>query len=223
MVPHPRRVWFGVSDSTDARFTSWPEAPARIVQLLVERTTRPAGVVGICGPVGAGKSTLAALLGGLIVRTDDYLPNYDELPELERDDPRHADLDALSEHLADLRRGLEVDAPVWCFKTHRRIGVQRLTPRPIVICEGIHALHPRVRPALDVAVFVDAPADDRWARWESIEARGERGWGVERARAYFHNVAEPTFARSAADYRAGADLIVSNPQARTLGSCLQGS
>lgn len=173
--------------------------------------------------MGAGKSTLAALLDGLVVRTDDYLPNYNELPEHERDDPRHADLSALARHLADLRRGAEVDAPVWCFKTHRRIGVQRLSPRPLVVCEGIHALHPLVRSVLDVAVFVDAPTDDRWARWEAIEARGERGWGVERARAYFHGVAEPTFARAAAEYRASADLIVLNPQARTLGSCRETS
>lgn len=223
MVPQAGRVWFGMSHAADSRMTSWAHAPERIVQLLVNRTGLLAGVVGICGPVGAGKSTLAALLYGLIVRTDDYLPNYDELPEPERDDPRHADLGALADHLTDLRRGLEVDSPVWCFKTHRRVGMQRLAPRDLVVCEGIHALHPVLRPALDVAVFVDAPADDRWARWEAIEARGERGWGVDRARAYFHTVAEPTFARWAAEYRANADLVVLNPQSRTLGSCLQGS
>lgn len=222
MVPQTGRVWFAVSAPADLRITPWPDAPERIVRLLVERTGRRAGVVGIGGPVGAGKSTLASLLGGLVVRTDDYLPDYDELPEHERDEPRNADLATLATHLADLSRGLEVDAPVWCFKTHRRVGVRRLSPRPVVVCEGIHALHPMVRPALDVAVFVDAPADERWARWESIELRGLRGWGVERARDYFQTVAEPTFARSAAEYLAGADLIVLNPQGRTLGSCRQG-
>lgn len=223
MVPRARRVWFGVNVPPDSRTTSWSDAPDRIVRLLFERTGRAGGVVGIGGPVGAGKSTLAARLGGLVVRTDDYLPNYDELPEHERDDPRHADLGALARHLADLRHGAEVEAPVWCFKTHRRVGVRHLSPRPLVVCEGIHALHPTVRPVLDVSAFVDAPPDDRWARWEAIEARGERGWGVERARAYFHTVAEPTFARAAAEYRAIADLIVLNPRARTLGSCGQGS
>ncbi|MCE7967951.1 MAG: hypothetical protein DYG94_04290 [Leptolyngbya sp. PLA3] len=222
MVPQAHRVWFGVSDRTDPRIINFSDAPSRIVRLVLERTGRAGGVVGIGGPAGAGKSTLADLLGGLVVRTDDYLPNYDEVPEQERDEPRHADLGALVAHLVDLRAGVEVDAPVWCFKTHRRIGVRRLSPGPMVVCEGIHALHAVVRPALDVAVFVDAPAEERWARWEAMESRGERGWGVERARAYFHAVAEPTFARSNSEYRAGADLIVLNPRGRTLGTCSDG-
>ncbi|KAA0215353.1 MAG: hypothetical protein EDM82_07605 [Cyanobacteria bacterium CYA] len=143
MVPQAHRVWFGVSDRTDPRIINFSDAPSRIVRLVLERTGRAGGVVGIGGPAGAGKSTLADLLGGLVVRTDDYLPNYDEVPEQERDEPRHADLGALVAHLVDLRAGVEVDAPVWCFKTHRRIGVRRLSPGPMVVCEGIHALHAR--------------------------------------------------------------------------------
>ena len=167
-------------------------------------------VVGITGPVGSGKSTLARSLGGVVLSTDHYLPDYDGLPEHERDEPRHADLALLAEHLGRLRSGRVIDMPSWCFQTHRRVGSTRVAPGPVIACEGIFALHPVVRPAIDLAVYIDAPAGVRWARWERLEASGERGWGVEHARRYFATVAEPTFARFSGGYRASADLVVIN-------------
>ncbi len=170
-------------------------------------------VVGITGPVGSGKSTLARSLGGVLVSTDHYLPDYHTLPEHERDEPRHADLPLLAEHLGLLREGRAIDMPSWCFQAHRRVGSVRVEPGPIVACEGLFALHRLVRPAVDIAVYIDAPAGVRWARWERIEAAGERGWGVEQARRYFATVAEPTFARYAREYREAADLVVINDTA----------
>lgn len=167
-------------------------------------------LVGITGPVGSGKTTLADALGGCRVATDDYLPEYERLAEEERDDPRHADLDLLAAHLASLRAGRGVAAPVWCFHQHRRIGTRHVEPDTLIVCEGIFALERRVRTLLDVAVYVDAPASVRWARWERIEASGERGWGIQRAREYFERVAEPTFLRFAEEYRAAAHVIVRN-------------
>jgi hypothetical protein len=37
-----------------------------------------------------------------------------------------------------------------------------------------------------------------------------RGWGVEKARNFFHAVADPTFDRYAARYRSMAHLVVMN-------------
>src|ERR1041384_7368915 len=77
--------------------------------------------------------------------------------------------------LAALRAGLEADIPVWSFQTHRRDGSRRIAPAPLIILEGIHALHDTIAHHLDLRIFVDAPRDTRWRRWERVERSGQRG------------------------------------------------
>jgi uridine kinase len=167
-------------------------------------------IVGITGPVGAGKSTLAARLTPCVISTDNYLPDYEDVAYEERDQARHADFERLARDLAALRRGEAVEAPVWSYQTHRREGFVQVASAPVVACEGIHALHGPAAGLLDVKVFVEASADVRWSRWQVLELTGQRGWGVEKARKFFDEVAEPTFSAAEAGYRATADVVVVN-------------
>lgn len=189
----------------------WEEA----ARLLGERVAalsaaRPVVVVGITGPVGAGKSTLARALSACIISTDHYLPDYAAVPYEERDHPARADLPRLAADLAAIRAGRAASIPQWSFHEHRRTGYAEVRPAPVVVCEGIHALHELPRAELDLKVYIEAARATRWARWEAIERAGQRGMGVERARAFFDRVAEPAFAARAAEYRAAADVIVLN-------------
>ena len=161
---------------------------------------------------------------GLIVSTDHYLPDYqdelgrDRMPAHERDEPRHADLPLLVKHLRDLRAGRAIDRPVWSFLTHKREGAERLTPpvRGVIAVEGIHALASvdgdgagaDLPDAYHLRVFVETPAGMRKARFVQRDAEGERGMGVEEAGRFFDGVADPTFERFAAAYRARADVVV---------------
>jgi len=187
---------------------SWHDASDVLLAKAKRASSSACAILGITGPVGAGKSTLARLLSPCIIATDDYLPDYDALPYHERDKPEHADFPLLRAHLSALRRGEAAQVPVWSFQTHRREGSREVRPSPIIVVEGIHALHDHLLDALDLRIYVDAPKATRWSRWEAIESRGERGWGVEAARQYFHEVAEPTF--HAAGYRERADYVVVN-------------
>ncbi len=197
---------------------NWPNSIHSIQHLLNARTSNSAAniipVIAITGPVGAGKSTLASLLSACVVSTDHYLPDYHLVPEHERDLPHRADFARLAQDLASLRRGVETTIPVWSFQTHRREGAQRITPAHPIVLEGIHALHePESQPLthlIDIRVYVDAPRATRWSRWEQIESSGERGWGVEKARAFFDAVAEPTFAQYESLYKSRADIVVVN-------------
>ena len=167
-------------------------------------------VIGITGPVGAGKSTLAAQLSSCVIATDHYFPNYDVTPEHLRDVPEHSDLPRLASDLAALCRGEDVTIPVWSFVSHSREGYQRVQGAPIVVCEGIHALHEIPRAHLDISIYVDAPSTVRWSRWEALELSGVRQLGVEQARAFFHEFAEPIFGRYARAYKSAAHFVVVN-------------
>jgi uridine kinase len=194
------------------RTIPWSAAHGVIASLL--GAARPV-LIGITGPVGSGKTTLAARLAAAessaIISTDSYLPDYAAIPELERDLPERADLPLLASHLAALRGGAAADIPVWSFHSHRRDGSRRINPASLIIVEGIHALHGAVAASLDLRIYVDAPREVRWGRWERIELAGERGMGPAKARHHFDTIAEPTFARYAGEYQAAAHVIVLNP------------
>lgn len=184
---------------------------AKVLSGHIERyEERGRVIVAVGGPVGSGKSTLAQRLGGTVVSTDEYLPNYDEIEFAKRDEPSSADLDRLAQDLVTLRDAGRGDIPRWCFQEHRRIGYQSIEAEGVVVCEGLFALHPKLVDVVDVRVLVRAERAVRWGRWETIEQAGERGWGVERARGHFEQVADPTYEKHAHLYESELDYIVLN-------------
>lgn len=200
-------------DASDVRgkhVTTMDHAPA-LIRRMAERLCRARVVVGVTGPVGSGKSTLASRLSGCVISTDHYLPDYERTPEHLRDLPERADLGRLLADLRSLNEHGRATIPQWSFRTHRREGsLDIVADGPLVVVEGLHALHAAHAEAINLRVFVDAPPQVRWARWEHLERTGARGWGVEYAREFFDRVAEPTFARFEAQYRSAADVVVMN-------------
>ncbi|MEL6497880.1 MAG: hypothetical protein AAF937_02725 [Planctomycetota bacterium] len=205
------------ADRVPLRVSGLDNARDAVVQRLrLACLSRP--IIGITGPVGSGKSTLAqricGTVGGLVISTDRYLPDYERVPAADRDLPEHSDLDRLAADLAELADSGRATIPRWSFHEHRRVGEDGVTATGPIICEGIFALHDTVARGISVGVFVDAAPSTRWQRWEAIETSGARGWGVETARTHFETVAEPTFRRFEAEYRRHADIVVFNEDDR---------
>lgn len=178
----------------------------------------PRVVVGVTGAVASGKSTLARALSPCVVSTDHYLPDYERTPEHLRDLPESSDLARLARDLADLRAGRPARIPLWSFDTHSRVGEQEVSPAPLIVVEGLHALHALPRAQVDLAVFVEAPQEVRWARAVAREKAGDRPWPLEYLEHFFHTVAEPTYARHADGYRAVAHFVVRSDRTVSDGS-----
>lgn len=181
------------------------------IRAWLDRAAHPRPLIAIGGPVGSGKSTLARRIGGgLVITTDDYLPDYEGLEPHERDLPERADLARLTHDLAALRESGRAPVPTWCFREHRRTGEREAIADGPVVLEGIFALHPVASAGSDLRVLVVADRATRWARWERIELSGQRGMGVDAARDHFDHVAEPTYERHSHLYTHGLDLVVLN-------------
>ncbi len=149
-------------------------------------------------------------MGGCIVSTDNYLPDYERTPEQLRDLPESSDLARLARDLAELRQGRATRIPEWSFEVHARVGELLVEPSELIVVEGLHALHELPREHVDIGVFVEAPREARWARAVARERAGERPWPIEYLEHFFGNVAEPTFGMNAERYRAASHFVVVN-------------
>lgn len=185
-------------------------AAEAILAAAAARARGPRAVIGVTGAVASGKSTLARALSACVVSTDHYLPDYDVTPEHLRDRPESSDLSRLANDLAELRAGRATRIPLWSFDSHSRIGEQRVEPASVIVVEGLHALHALPRAHVDVAVFIEAPREIRWARAAARERAGDRPWPLEYLEHFFNSVAEPTYARHSEAYRAAAHFVVRN-------------
>lgn len=180
-------------------------------------------LVGIAGGTGSGKSALARglrlALGPdrtALLAQDAYYRDRGDLEPAERaaldfDAPAAFDQPLFRAHLAALRRGEPVTPPRYCFVTHRRLGTDGpVEPREVVLVEGILLLHdPRVREALDLRIYVDAPAPLRLARRIARDT-AERGRTAASVAAQYHATVLPAHVRHVEPTRACADLVLLN-------------
>lgn len=176
-------------------------------------------IIGIAGGSGSGKTWLArAALDRLgrdkatLLSQDWYYRDLSALdPEAAArtnfDHPDAIEFELLERHLDELAAGRPIDAPQYGFSTFSRLReTRRVEPAPLIVLEGLFVLHqPGIRRRLDLAVFVDTPAEARLAR--RIERdQAERGYSVERIREFWANGAAPMHERFVEPSRIHADL-----------------
>lgn len=145
-------------------------------------------IIGICGGTGSGKTTIARRIvesvgakNVVLLEQDSYYRNLSDMPLDARhkanfDHPDSIDSELLVNHLRRLKSGLQIEMPVYDFRTHTRGSeVERIEPKPVVLVEGILIFaEKRILEQLDVKVFVDTPDDIRFIRRLERDIR-ERG------------------------------------------------
>jgi len=175
-------------------------SPARAKQLPL-RMQRPA-ILGIAGCSGSGKTTLARELAQQLNATLFPLDFYyrdlahltlDQRKQVNYDHPDSVENDLLAAHVAELAKGRAIDRPIYDFPAHTRVigETERITPAPVVIVEGIFALHyEELRALYDFSIYVDCPEDLCFKRRLSRDVK-ERGRTPESVKAQYEATAKP--------------------------------
>ncbi len=131
-------------------------------------TLSPRGplIVGIAGCSGSGKTILARglrdRLHARLLPLDAYYRDLAHFAPEQRDRTNFDHPDALESelllaHLRELAAGRSIDRPCYDFATHTRTAeTQRIEPAPVVLVEGILALHfPELRALFALALYVE--------------------------------------------------------------------
>jgi len=178
-------------------------------------------IIGICGGTGSGKTTIARKIveavgarNVVLVEQDSYYRNLADMPLDERkqanfDHPDSLDSDMLVNHILRLKQGLEIEMPLYDFKTHTRSDkIETIKPRPVVIVEGILIFaEPRVLDLLDVRIFVDTPDDIRLLR-RLRRDHDERGRTYERTMDQYQRTIRPMHFEFVEPSKRHADIII---------------
>ena len=181
-------------------------------------------MLAIAGCSGSGKTTLAAELATQLNATlfplDLYYRDLTQFPLDTRhkrnfDHPDSLESELILEHVRALADGQPIDRPVYDFATHSRVAGRftRIVPRPVVIVEGILALHYReLLPFYHVSIYVNAPDDVCLMRRIHRDVR-ERGRTAESVREQFLATAQPMAEKYVLPCAATATLMVEGTDA----------
>ncbi|WP_022798139.1 uridine kinase [Thermus islandicus] len=177
-------------------------------------------VIGIAGGTASGKTTLAQALARALgervalLPMDHYYQDLAHLPLEERlrqnyDHPDAFDLALYLDHVRALLQGRVVERPVYDFRAYTRSPkTERVHPAPVVVLEGLLVLYPEeLRALMDLKVFVDADADERFIRRLKRDVL-ERGRSLEGVVAQYLEQVKPMHLSFVEPTKRHADVIL---------------
>lgn len=143
--------------------------------------------IGITGDSGSGKTTFSngirRLIGKDLVQTIN-MDGYHKENRQEREisghlplDPLINNLELLKTHILELKNGKSVEIPIYNHKTGDFDTPVQMSPTPIIIIEGLHALYPAFLSLYDFTIYVDPSRDIKW-KWKSMRDIKKRGHEV---------------------------------------------
>jgi uridine kinase len=186
-------------------------------------------ILGIAGGTGCGKTTVVQqIMNELpeaevgIISQDSYYKetnhlSYEERTKINFDHPRAIDFDLLVQHLKELKKGNNIEQPVYSFVKHNRTDDTILThPRKVMIVEGILILtNPELRDLFDIKIFVHADSDERLIRRLKRDI-AERGRDMNEVLNRYQTTLKPMHEQFIEPTKSYADIIIPNDRFNTV-------
>lgn len=178
-------------------------------------------LIGIAGGSGSGKTTFAKKLINkvetpitLFHMDSYYLPDQPERHFTKSgkpnfDHPEAFDWELLRTHLTQLKRGEDIECPVYDFKTSARTGEKEVIKASgVVIFEGIFALFDsEIRDMFDIQVFLHVDSDIRFTRRLNRDVQ-ERGRSLDSIIDQYYETVRPMHQKFLEPQKQFADFIV---------------
>ena len=189
----------------------------QLVRQIAIRLNQESGplVVAVAGGSASGKTRAAEQLheyfceDSVLISLDDYYLGVDKMEVSNWDDPRALDLDLCAKHLAQLKSGKSILAPIYDFKVSKRVGYKNIKPKTLIIAEGIFALHEQFKAVSDIKVFVDANVHTRLVR-KLVRDIVRTSQTMSELASYFFNKVEPAHQQNVQSAIATANFIINN-------------
>ena len=186
-------------------------------------------IIGIGGGTGSGKTTvvnqiLSEFPAGevQVISQDSYYKetshlSFEERCKINFDHPKSIDFELLEAHLKNLKKGENINQPVYSFKTHNRTGETTITkPKKVVIVEGILILsNSELRALFDIKIFVHADSDERLMRRLKRDI-AERGRDLDEVLERYQTTLKPMHQQFIEPMKAYADIIIPNNRYNTV-------
>lgn len=178
-------------------------------------------VIGIAGGTGSGKTTVVnQIINELpanqvgVISQDSYYKDtsdlqYEERVKINFDHPKAIDFELLAVHLNELKKGKNIEQPVYSFIEHNRTKETISTaPKDVMIVEGILILtHPEIRDMFDIKIYVHADSDERLIRRLKRDI-SERGRDLEEVLHRYQTTLKPMHQQFIEPTKEYADIII---------------
>ncbi len=178
-------------------------------------------IIGICGGTGSGKTTVVNKILEIlpadhvaILSQDSYYKDNSDISLEERkfinfDHPDAIEFDLLLNHINELKKGNNIEKPVYsyisCTRSSETIPLQS---KDVILIEGILLFSDeRIRNICNVKVFVDAPSDERLLRVIKRDTV-ERGRNIEQTLDRYIETVKPMHEQFIEPTKRFADIIV---------------
>ncbi len=188
--------------------------------MSVESSSTPVAL-GVAGGTGSGKTSVARTILRSVgpdriasLEQDSYYKDVEwgseeQLLQHNFDHPDAIDRELLISHIEALKRGQDIEVPIYDFVTHRRTEETiKVAARPVILIEGILLLaERRIRQLLDFKIFVDTDADVRLMRRIRRDIR-ERGRDLDDVLRQYNETVRPMHLEFVEPSKRWADVIV---------------